>query len=106
MNPLLAIAFYVTGLEAPPPPPPPPPPIVHEACDWSMINNEEGGCLSDAPTVGEGEHGTVPEVIDFATGWVTYPDGGVYCVNGAPCQDEAGDDSSLYTYDWNTKEYR
>ena len=41
--------------------------------------------------------------IDYATGWVTHPDGTVLCVMGAPCDTPAlGYDPTRYTYNWET----
>lgn len=81
----------------PPPPPPPPAPVVYEA-------PVQAGLGAPAPTIYEGttDDGTTFTFTFDDDGWVTYADGSVKCVNGAPCGATAGYDSSQYTYDWTT----
>jgi len=70
-----------------PTPPPPPAPVTAPA---------------PAPAPAPTEAAPLTFVVNFDTGWVTYQDGAVLCVNGAPCQAEAGYDPARYTYNWET----
>ena len=92
---IAAVVAAFLNYEAPTPPPPPPVVEVVEASAEVLGEPHVVSVDSTEETV----------VVDYtfnADGWVTYRDGAVKCVTGAPCDDTPGLTSADFTYDWNT----